>query len=220
MEENKVGKEKTMATLKEIFEWAYCIIIAIVLALLFRYFVGTPTIVQQPSMYPTLKSDQRLFLNRIIRTTKGDYERGDIVTFEAPTKVSYTIDEIDQSNPVAQYNYNPSNIFVKFSYYVLERNKTSYIKRVIATEGEHVRIANGKVYINDKELNEPYLQEDVVTTSNLYNDFIVPEGYLFLVGDNRGKSTDCRAFGCIPVEKIEGKVAFRFWPFNVFGAVE
>ena len=181
MEENKVGGEKTNSILKEIFEWAYCIIIAVILALLFRYFVGTPTIVQQPSMFPTLKPDQRLFLNRIVRTTKGKYERGDIVTFEAPTKVSYTIDEIDQTNPVAQYNYNPTNIFEKFSYYVLEHNKTSYIKRVVALEGEHVRIVNGKIYINDKELSEPYLQEDVVTVSNYFNDFIVPEGYLFLV---------------------------------------
>ena len=46
---------------KEVFEWIYCIIIALVLALLFRYFIGTPTVVQQRSMYPTLKENQRLF---------------------------------------------------------------------------------------------------------------------------------------------------------------
>jgi signal peptidase I len=51
---------------KNALEWTYCIIIAVVLALLVRYFVGTPTIVKQPSMYPTLKPDQRLILNRII----------------------------------------------------------------------------------------------------------------------------------------------------------
>lgn len=218
--EEKLDAEKTKSILKEIFEWTYCIIIAIILALLFRYFIGTPTIVQMPSMFPTLKPNQRLFLNRVTRTVHGNYERGDIVTFEAPTKLQYTIDEIDQTNPVAEYNYNPTNIFKKFSYYVLEHDKVSYIKRVIALEGEHVRIANGKIYINDKELNEPYLQEDVTTVSNYFNDFIVPEGYLFLAGDNRGKSTDCRAFGCIPIERIEGKVAFRFWPLNTFGTVK
>ena len=55
---------------KDILEWIYCIIIAVVLALLFRYFIGTPTIVKQVSMYPTLVQDQRLWLNRWGRTTK------------------------------------------------------------------------------------------------------------------------------------------------------
>ena len=57
--------------IKDILEWIYCIIIAVVLALLFRYFIGTPTIVKQVSMYPTLVQDQRLWLNRWGRTTKN-----------------------------------------------------------------------------------------------------------------------------------------------------
>ena len=56
--------------IKNILEWVCCIIIAIVLALVFRYFVGTPTIVKQISMYPTLEQNQRLWLNRWNRTTK------------------------------------------------------------------------------------------------------------------------------------------------------
>ena len=55
---------------KNILEWFYCIVIAIVLALLFRYFIGTPTIVKQVSMFPTLVQDQRLWLNRWGRTIK------------------------------------------------------------------------------------------------------------------------------------------------------
>ena len=64
------------------------------------------------------------------------------------------------------------------------------------------------------------MQPDVVTESEIFNDFIVPEGYVFAMGDNRTKSTDCRSFGCIPADKIEGIVIFRFWPFNVFGKVK
>ena len=67
---------------KEVLEWGYCIIIALVLAMLFRYFIGTPTIVQMSSMYPTLEQNQRLWLNRWGRTTKTLPERGDIITFE------------------------------------------------------------------------------------------------------------------------------------------
>ena len=86
--------------IKEILEWVYCIIIAIVLALLFRYFIGTPTIVQQVSMYPTLEQDQRLWLNRWSRTTKTLPERGKIITFEAPTKKFFTSSEIDTGRKV------------------------------------------------------------------------------------------------------------------------
>ena len=87
---------------KEVLEWVYCIIIAVVLALLFRYFIGTPTIVQQVSMNPTLVEDQRLWLNRWVRTTKTLPERGDIITFEAPSKKQYKASEIDESNPIAK----------------------------------------------------------------------------------------------------------------------
>ena len=55
---------------KEVFEWIMCIIIALILAFLIRYFIGTPTIVKHSSMFPTLKEDQRLILNRAHRITK------------------------------------------------------------------------------------------------------------------------------------------------------
>ena len=211
---------------KEVLEWVYCIIIAVVLALLFRYFIGTPTIVQQVSMNPTLVEDQRLWLNRWARTTKTLPERGDIITFEAPSKKQYKASEIDESNPIAKYEDEPDNIFSKFTYYVLEIGKESYIKRVIALPGEHVVIKDGEVYINDEELDEPYLQNGVFTEVDDndirkgFDDFIVPENCVFAMGDNRTHSTDCRSFGCIPLEKVESKVAIRIWPLNQWGKVE
>ena len=208
--------------LKEILEWLYCIIIAIVLALLVRYYIGTPTIVQQPSMYPTLQENQRLILNRLIRTTHSIPERGDIITFEAPSKAVIYSTEADLSNPVAIYENEPQGLWEKFSYYVLEMNKTSYIKRVIALPGEHVKIYNNKVFINNELLEEPYLQKDVLTTSldGPFTDIVVPQDCVFVMGDNREKSTDSRRFGCIPISKIESKVWIRFWPLDLFGTVE
>lgn len=208
--------------LKEILEWLYCIIIAVVLALLVRYYIGTPTIVQQPSMYPTLQENQRLILNRLVRTTHSIPERGDIITFEAPSKAMIYSAEADLSNPVAIYENEPEGLWKKFSYYVLEMNKTSYIKRVIALPGEHVKIYNNKVFINNQLLEEPYLQEGVLTTSldGPFIDIVVPQGCVFVMGDNREKSTDSRRFGCIPVSKIESKVWIRFWPLDLFGTVE
>lgn len=207
---------------KDIIEWIICILIAFILALLIRYFIGTPTIVKQHSMYPTLKPDQRLILDRWSRTTKQMPERGDIITFEAPSDDSYVeIDKFNSNDVIAKYSDEPTNWFSNFVYHVLEIGKESYIKRVIGLPGDHIQISNGKVYINGEELDEPYLQEGVTTNMGKYafSDLIVPENCVFAMGDNREHSTDSRAFGCIPLEKIEGKVLIRFWPLNLFGKV-
>ena len=207
-------------SVKNILEWVYCIVIALVLALLFRYFIGTPTIVKQRSMFPTLKEDQRLMLNRTMRITKKTPKVGQIITFEAPNATYYDGHEVDQTNPIAIYNDEPQGFVSKFVYYCLEITKRSFIKRVIALEGDHVKIEDNKVYVNGELLNETYLSSDVITKSDKFNDFIVPEGYIFAMGDNRTKSTDCRDFGCVPLNKVEGIVIFRFWPFNTFGKVK
>lgn len=208
------------STTKEILEWVYCIIIALVLAMLFRYFIGTPTIVKQVSMYPTLVQDQRLWLNRWGRTTKTLPERGEIITFEEPEQISYTTSEINLENPVAKYEEGTG--FQWFVHNFLEIGKRSYIKRVIALPGEHVLIKDGKVYINGEELDEPYLQDGIVTdvVGVGFDDFVVPKNCVFAMGDNRNHSTDCRSFGCVPLEKIESTVAIRIWPLDKWGKVE
>ena len=209
---------------KDTIEWIICITIAIVIALLVRYYIGTPTVVESVSMEPTLYEGQRLWVNRWGRTIKKMPARGEIITFEAPTRFLYldNKENIDQSNPVAQYENQPQSLWAKFTYYVLEINKISYIKRVIALPGEHVQIKDGYVYINGEKLQEDYLQPGVVTDieKGVYDDFVVPENTVFAMGDNRPQSTDCRLFGCIPLEKIESTLSFRFWPLNLFGTVE
>lgn len=204
---------------KNILEWSYCIIIAVVLALVVRNFVGTPTIVKQRSMYPTLKPDQRLVLDRLSITLHKDLKRGDIITFEAPTVSKISIEDADLSNPVAIYDYEPKGLFKRFVYYGLEWGKVTYIKRVIGLPGEHIEIKENKVFINGEEYKEPYLDSSVITTpcDGAFTDLIVPDGYIFAMGDNRPQSTDCRSFGCVPIDKVEGKVAFRFWPLSTWG---
>lgn len=220
LEDNQISRNKKIV--KEIGGWIICILIAVILALLIKYFILTPTVVKQESMYPTLEENQRLILNRLGRTFKQMPKRGDIITFEAPTVTYRTEEDTDISNPVAIYEDEERNIFEGFSYNVLEIGKTSYIKRVIGLPGDHVQIKNGKVYINEEELEEDYLQSGIVTddAEGMFSDIIVPENTVFAMGDNRNSSVDCRAFGCIPLERIEGKVLIRFWPLNKFGKVE
>ena len=111
MEEEKINK------VKDILEWAFCIVIALVIALLFRYYIGTPTIVKQPSMYPTLKENQRLWLNRWQRTTKKLPSKGDIITFEAPSKTVLSISEKEKdvvTGVVQRYIGKNISIYLKF----------------------------------------------------------------------------------------------------------
>lgn len=203
--------------IKDILEWIYCIIIAVALALIVRYFIGTPTVVQMQSMHPTFEPGERLILNRWAITIHSDFKRGDVITFEAPSSSYQSSAEVNLNNPVAKYESSPTNIFKKFAYYVLDIGKTSYIKRVIGLPGEQVQIENGNVYIDGQLLEEDYLQEGVRTDHSLFTDFTVPEGYLFVMGDNRSGSEDSRRFGCIPISKVESKVCLRFWPFSRFG---
>lgn len=206
--------------LKDSAEWIYCALIALVLAVTIRYFICTPTVVKQSSMYDTLESNQRVILNRWTRTIKGKIERGEIITFESPSKLTLRADEVDLKHPEAIYLNRTTNIFDKFKYSVLEINKTSYIKRVIGLAGDHIVIKNGCVYRNGTKLDEDYILEGAITDGDKFYDVIVPEGYVYVMGDNREKSTDSRAFGCIPVEKIDSKLFIRFWPLKVFGFVK
>ena len=212
------AKKHGVIKTKEILEWVYCIIIAIVLALLFRYFIGTPTIVQQVSMYPTLEQDQRLWLNRWSRTTKTLPERGKIITFEAPTKKFYTSSEIDTDNPIAQYENEPTNIFGKFVKYVLEIGKESYIKRVIGLPGEHIEYKDNTLYVDGKKVKENFKHEKTedFNIKELGSD-TVPEGSYLVLGDNRENSLDSRELGFMKEEQLLGRTNLIILPFDRIG---
>jgi len=170
-----------------------------------------------------IKARGKVSTKQNTKNKKALPKRGDIITFEQPSVTYIGEDKVDLSNPVAIYDKEPTNVFSKFAYYVLEWGKTSYIKRVIGLPGEHVQIMDGKVYINGAELDESaYLNSNVKTEAygGMFTDIVVPEGYVFAMGDNRSVSADCRRFGCIPLEKIEGKVTIRFWPLNKFGTIK
>ena len=140
--------------LRETIEWLICIILAVIGLFFIRYYIGTSTIVKQTSMSTTLLPDERLWLNRLSRTMKKMPDRGDIVTFEEPSVTR--VDKEDYKNLVATYNYEPQGLLNRFSYYVLESKKISYIKRVIGLPGEYIEIKIGNVYIDGKRLEEDY----------------------------------------------------------------
>ena len=95
-------------------------------------------------------------------------------------------------------------------YYPLKPEK-SFVKRVIAEEGDQVRIVDGKVYRNDVLMDDSF----VPTEYRSHDDFgpqVIPEGYYFVMGDHRNNSSDSRHWGNVPEKYIIGKVQLRWWP--------
>jgi len=90
---------------------------------------------------------------------------------------------------------------------------TNFIKRVIGVEGDRVAIRDGAVYVNDKKLDEPYINE--VTIGN-FDEITVPKDTIFVLGDNRNHSRDSRdpGVGCIPLGNLFGKAKLRIWPIS------
>lgn len=216
MLEKNTDKIENNNILKKIIEWSFCGIVAVFLAIIIRYYLIAPAVIKQKSMYPLLIDEEKILLNRINRTFNKEYERGQIITFEAP---GISNNRINTLNPVATYESNTTSIIEKFSYEFLDIGKKSYIKRIIGIAGDKIRIEDGMVYINEKKLEETYLVPGTLTNSVNYNNITVPEGYVFVMGDNRNESIDSRNFGCIPIDKIEGIVCFRYWPLNKFGKI-
>lgn len=93
-----------------------------------------------------------------------------------------------------------------------------FIKRVIGLPGETVKILNGKVYINSKLLEELYLPLDLQTPGGNFlkegGEVTVPPGNYFVIGDNRGNSSDSREWGFLKKELIIGQAYFRYWPVD------
>ncbi len=87
----------------------------------------------------------------------------------------------------------------------------NYIKRVVAVDGQTVRIMNGRVYIDGRALREPYLS---AATTGEYGPRRVPAHDIFVLGDNRGNSEDSRFFGFVPVRNIVGEAVFIYWPLG------
>jgi len=99
-------------------------------------------------------------------------------------------------------------------------NNKVVLKRVIGTPGDWVNIdEDGRVYLNNVLLDEPYVQEYAFGICDITFPYQVPDGKIFVLGDNRAESIDSRstAVGCVAIDEVVGKILFRVWPLNKIG---
>lgn len=99
-----------------------------------------------------------------------------------------------------------------------------FIKRVVGLPGDRIKIADGVVLINNQVLDEPYLPQGTVTLGEQFltdgEEIIVPDGQYFVIGDNRGGSSDSREWGTVSGNLIVGQAFLRYWPINKVGIIQ
>lgn len=175
--------------------------LAILIAFLVKTFVAQAFYIPSGSMIPQLNIGDRVVVSKISYDLH-DPHRGDIIVFDAPPGA-----------PGAQASKNRSvirNIFESIG--VLQPSTEEYIKRVIGLPGETVQGKDGHVFINGRELVEPYLP--ATTTTSDFGPVAVPKGGLWVMGDNRTNSSDSRVFGTIRRRTVVGRAILRVWPFG------
>ena len=180
------------------------LVIAGVIAFVVRTFVAQAFYIPSGSMLPQLQLLDRVVVSKLAYRLH-DPRRGDIVVFDNP-------------RPTEAEKKDDDNVAVRFvrgigeAVGVVQPSTDEFIKRVIALPGDTVEGRNKHVYVNGRLLREPYLPRDVET-----NDFApvtIPKGQLWVMGDNRGNSSDSRVFGPIRDSKVVGRAIIRVWPFS------
>ena len=189
--EAEIESSGTKSVLKVLRDWALVLAVALGVALGIRTFVLQQFYISGPSMETTLYQPNRVLVNKLSYTF-GDIGRGDVVVFDRVTSNGTTVQHDD------------------------------LIKRVVGLENEVVEIKKCIVYIDGKALDEPYLPERDVSQSDLVARCrqpemaatTVPEGQIFVLGDNRPQSMDSRVFGPVDSHSVVGRAFVVIWPIS------
>jgi signal peptidase I len=213
--ESKPTKSVAVEVLNWLRETSFILITAITLSVLLRTFIFQAFFVPSESMVATLLTDDRIIASKLSYRF-GEINRGDVVVFADPG------DWLPDRRPETGVKANLTKLFTWIG--VLPANSgEDLVKRVIGIPGDTVECCTNKhLVINGYELkNESYTRGD---SDQIKFKIKVPEGRLFVMGDNRQYSSDSRfhmetASGTIPIENVVGQVVSIVWPLNRFGTM-
>lgn len=183
------GRTRSRSAARSIAEWLFVVLGAVLAALLVKTFLFQAFRIPSESMVPTLEVGDRVLVNKLSYRLH-DVNRGDVVVFTRPAGL--------QETGAAQ----PEDL----------------IKRVVAVGGDTVVAREGVVYVNDQPIVEPYLPEGTATF-RLDTPVKVPDGEVFVMGDNRENSQDSRFFGTVREDTIIGRAFVRMFPFSRFSSL-
>jgi signal peptidase I len=184
-------------------EAATLVVAAVVIAVLVRALVAQAFFIPSASMEPQLAVGDRVVVSRLAYRLH-EPRRGDIVVFDCPPRASCPPPDAERPLPARV-------VFGALEAVGLRQPSTEeFIKRVVALPGEVVEGRDGRVYVDGRLLVEPYLLAGTVTGP--FDPVEVPDGHLWVMGDNRGNSSDSRAFGAVEQETVVGRAVLRVWP--------
>lgn len=220
-------------------EFPIILVVALVLLALFNSFVGRPYLIPSESMEPTLHGCEdcvgdRIFVNKLSYSFGGEPTPGDVVVFNGPESWN------DQYVSQRSDNSVVSGVQTALSYIgILAPDENALVKRVIATGGQTVQCQAGDpgVMVDGKKVDDSYTRSpmtykvDPMTGSDAcqgayFGPVTVPEGNLWVMGDNRTNSGDSRFHigdelqGTVPVDDVVGKVTAKIWPLDRIGGVD
>ena len=162
--------------------------------------------VEGASMYPTLKSGQYVLVNKLAYANLNQVRLSKLIPFWNVTNVK---DNRNLRSPA-----RGEIIVFRFPDHNPDNRKRDFVKRVIAVPGDKIAIISGVVWVNDKSIQERYLEYR--DTFNM-DEHILKETDYFVLGDNRTGSNDSRAWGPVPEVNILGKVWSVYWPLTDWG---
>jgi signal peptidase I len=173
---------------------------AMIIAFLIKSFVAQAFFIPSGSMIPQLHVGDRVVVSKVAYRLH-DPHRGDIVVFDAPNQA-------DVKNGEALPRKVVKGILESVG--LSTPSTEEYIKRVIGLPGEKVEGRDGRVYVDGRELVEPYLPQGPTTRD--FEPVMLGEGQLWVMGDNRENSSDSRVFGPIPESTVVGRAFVKVWP--------